>query len=436
MKHGPHRGHPGHGENANFLCILCVLCVLCVRDVRANNVSLPLKGYFHPGRAMPVRWDISSGNSSGGIIHLSASGAIAARVQWTGNPHGVFPWLVIDPNVRDVRWRLPDGSAGDFPSLHPLEDSDWLVASSLDDDSAAAALFAGRHPIVIHAPSGIEGPAMAWETLDAVLLTPDALAKLSWPDRRDLFAAGVELAVMTQARPDGILPWQRRGPWWVASSDLHLPPMVDADAYAPTYGWTAGRGADLRRHIFLLGVIYCLIVAGVALRRSRWTPAAIVAISILAGFVFASENRKYSPVFRRGGIVRLIDGSALEDQWVYQVSHRDADFQMAVENSVRPVFFDRSQPRGMNLTIDCEDSGQPIAISGRLTADEPLAIMRRRLSTTIATAPLVAPPTTPLRLLASDPMYGRFTIAGQVGGVAPDQSWPTLVLKRVAATQP
>ncbi|HEX4053174.1 MAG TPA: hypothetical protein VHX86_02820 [Tepidisphaeraceae bacterium] len=416
--------------------IFCALFVFGVEEAHADAVSLPLKGYFHPGRAMPVRWDISSGKSADGIIQLSASGAITSLVQWAGNPHGIFPWLVIDRNVRDIRWRLPDGSGGSFSSLHPLEDSDWLVASTLNDDSAAGSLFRGRRVILLHLPSGMDGPAMAWETLDAILLTPEALTKISSSVRGDLFAAGVELAVMGEARPDGILPWQHSGPWWLASANLRLAPMVDSDAYAPTYGWVAGRSAEFRRHIFLLGAIYCLIVAGIALWRSRWMAVAIVAASILAGFVFASENRKSSPIFRRGGVVRLIDGSALKDDWVYQVSHRDADFRMPVEDSVRPVFFSLSQLRTMNLAMDCGDSGQPVAISGRLSADEPLALMHRRLSVKSIGGPLVAPATTPLRLLAADPMYRGFAIAGQVSGVTPDDSWPTLILKRTNPTQP
>ncbi len=178
MKHGPHRGHPGHGENANFLCILCVLCVLCVRDVRANNVSLPLKGYFHPGRAMPVRWDISSGE----LVGRNHSSIRIGRDRRSRAMDRQSAWSFSLARDRSQRPRCPLAVAGrfrgDFPSLHPLEDSDWLVASSLDDDSAAArAVSPGGIRLSFMLPSGIEGPAMAWETLDAILLTPDALAK-------------------------------------------------------------------------------------------------------------------------------------------------------------------------------------------------------------------------------------------------------------------
>ncbi|MGD0460951.1 MAG: hypothetical protein ABSB74_00540 [Tepidisphaeraceae bacterium] len=417
------------GKFASLVLIFIVLNCLCI-DARGDTLSLPLNGYFHPGRAMPVRWDISSANTSSGIIQLSASGAIASRVQWSGNPRGIFPWLVFDRNAGDVRWQLPAASGVDFPALHPLEDSDCLVVSTLDDDSPAAALFPGRRLILLHPPINVDGPAMAWETLDAVLLTPDALAKISPSAGADLFAAGVELAVIGEARPDAMLPWRHNGRWWIACSNLRFPATVDSDAYAPAYGWIAGRSGDFRLHIFLLGAIYCLIVCGIALWRSPWMPAAIVAASICAGFVYASENRKYSPVFRRSGVVRLIDEAAFNDHWVYQVSHRDAEISVPVEDSIHPIFYDSSQPKMMNLTIDFGDHGQPVAISGRLVADQPLALMSRRLQSGNEGAGLVNPPTSPMRLLATEPIYRGFRLQGELGSPMPDDSWAGIVLRQ------
>jgi hypothetical protein len=427
----------GGKQNAAIGPVVFIILTSLYVNAWADNISLPLKGYFHPGRAMPVQWDISSANS-GGTIQLSATGAISSRVQSAGYPHGIFPWLVVDRNVRDIRWHLLGDSGQDFASLHPLEDSDCLAASTLDNDSAAGALFPGRRLVLLHLTNGVEGPPTAWETLDALLLTPDALAKTSISARADLFAAGVELAAIQPTRPDAILPWRRDGQWWIASSNLPGPASVDSDAYAPTFGWTAGRSADFRRHIFLLGTIYCLVIAGLALWRSRWMPAAIVAASILAGSFFASDNRKYSPVFRRHGIVRLIDEAAIDDHWVFQISHRDAEFRMPVEGFSHPIFFDSSEPQTMNLTLDCGDHGQPVAISGRLSADEPLALMRRQASLEISREMPVVPVSSPLRLLAADPIYRGFTLVGQLNDPIPDESWPTVVLKPADAdaTQP
>jgi hypothetical protein len=409
------------GLTASLATRLPILLILLWLPARGDTLTLPLSGYFHPGRAMPVQWD----GSSSGIIQLSASGAITSRVQTAGARRGIFPWLVFDQNAVVTR--------ADFPPLHPLDDSDRLVASTFDDDSFAAALFPNRRLVLLHPPNVLQGPPMAWETLDAVLLTPEALATIAISARADLFAAGVELAVIGDAEPDAILPWRRSGKWWIASSDFRRPQIFDADAYAPTYGWNAGRTVEFRRHIFLLGVVYCLIVSGIALWHWRWMPVAIVALSICTSLFFASDNRKYSPVFRRTGLVHLIDDATFTDQWVYQVSRRDFEMKMLIEGSIHPIFSEASQPAAMHLTIDCDDHGEPISISGRLLADQPLALMTRRLTVSRGGIHPVNPPDSPMRLLASDPVYRGFRLLGELDNLTSADSWPAIVL---LATRP
>jgi hypothetical protein len=401
---------------SNFF--LCALCVLCAENVRANALSLPLDGYFHPGRAMPVRWEDAQ------TVQLSASGAITTRLETIDQPRGVFPWIVIGPNVANVSDRT-------LPPLHPLEDSDCLVADAVSNDSPAGSLFPNRRMIGIHVNADeLTGPAMAWQTLDAILLTPAEFAKMPHPMRRQFFAEGVALAVLSDRQPDVPLPWTRSGQWWIASAGMALPPMVCADAYAPTYGWTAGRSPSFRRRTFLFGAIYCLLVCGVGLWRSRWMPAGIVAASIVATLVFAFDNQRQSPIFRRSGLVRLIGPATLEDDWLFQVSHRPAQFTLPLENSVHPIFYDESQAGSLNLTLDCDGRGQPTAIAGRLCADEPLALMRRRMPTQPADRrPPTQSATSPLRLLATESIYPGFSLAGQVDAPPTDDSWPTVVLQ-------
>ncbi|MGD0767204.1 MAG: hypothetical protein ABSB42_03170 [Tepidisphaeraceae bacterium] len=385
----------------------------------ASALSLPLNGYFHPGRAMPVRWENSQ------TVQLSASGAITTHLETVDRPRGVFPWIVIGPNVANVSDRT-------FPPLHPLEDSDCLVADAVANDSDAGSLFPNRRMIAVHVDlDDLTGPAMAWQTLDAILLTPAGFEKIPEPMRRQFVAEGVELAVLSDRQPDARLPWKRSGQWWIASAGMGLPPMVCAEAYAPTYGWAAGRSQAFRRRILLFGAIYCLLVCGVGLWRSRWMPAGIVAASIVAAAVFAFDNQRQSPIFQRSGIVRLIGPATLEDDWLYQVSHRPAQFTLPLENSVHPIFYDESQAVSLDLSLDCDGRGQPTAITGRLSADEPLALMRRRMPTEPADRrPPTQPATSPLRLLATESIYPGFSLGGQLDAPTTDDSWPTAVLAK------
>jgi hypothetical protein len=404
------------GFRISNLC-LYALCVLYATNVSASALSLPLQGYFHPGRAMPVRWDNSQ------AVRLSASGAITTYLDAIDQPRGLFPWIVIGPNVGNVSDRT-------LPPLHPLEDSDCIVADAVSNDSDARSLFPNRRMIAVHLDADeLTGPAMAWETLDAILLTPAELEQIPQSMSRQFLAEGVELVVLSDRQPDAPLPWIRSGRWWIASAPLGLPPIVCADAYAPTYGWAAGRSQAFRRRTFLFGAIYCLLVCGVGLWRSRRMPAGIVAVSIVAAAGFASDNRRQSPIFQRSGIVRLIGPATLEDDWLFQVSHRDTHFTLPLENSVHPIFYDESQAESLSLTLDCDSRGQPTAITGRLSADEPLALMRRRMPAQPAdfTAPM-QPVTSPLHLLATESIYPGFNVEGQFNAPA-DNTWPTVLLK-------
>jgi hypothetical protein len=242
--------------------------------------------------------------------------------------------------------------------------------------------------------------------------------------REELFAAGVELAVTGQARPQGDLPWRRAGRLWIASSGLALPAIVNADAYEPVLGWTPGRSAEFRGRIVLLAAIFALAACGVGLFRSRWMPAGIVALSIASSLALAWDNRRQSPVTEVAGMIRIDQMPPMLDTWLYQSSHREADFRAPVAGLVQPVFEGASQPACSDLILDCDERGEPVAIRSRLQADWPLALMRRQISrqAQIVTSGEV---TSPMRLLARNSIYPGYLVAGQASA-AP---WPTVELR-------
>jgi hypothetical protein len=65
-----------------------------------------------------------------------------------------------------------------------------------------------------------------------------------------------------------------------------------------------------------------------------------------------------------------------------------------------------------------------------LSADEPLALMSRQLQGVRQNISLVNPPVSPMRLLASDPIYRGFKLDGQLTDPGSDESWPSIVLQR------
>jgi hypothetical protein len=397
----------------------------------ADDVSLPLRGYFHPGRAMPVKWNVSDAFAAGEAIQVSAADAVTTRILLSDKPRGIMPWIAINSNVHNLLWQSSSGATGEISDLHPLDESDCLVGNVLADDSGIEKFFPDRRVVTIHIdPEDLRTPAMAWETLDAMLLTPDEWRKLSPAARGQLFAEGIMLAVKGAAKPDSQLPWRQSEPWWIASSGLKSPPVIDSSVYAPTDGWNSGRSETYRRRIFLFGVIYCLIAGGAFLWRSRWMPAGFVAVSILAATAFAIDNIHQSPIFQRSGIVLLKGDTTVQDNWVFQVSHRPVEFHLPVAGIVHPIFSDESQAQSARLILDCNRDGEPVAIDGHLQADEPLALMARQAAGGHADCSALLRATGPLRLLADQSIYSQFRIVGQLPEPIEESIWPGVVFAR------
>jgi len=393
---------------------------------RADSLSLPLQGYFHPGRAMPVAWEISHPAS----LEITADEAIRCRVE-SGNTRGIAAILTLDRDLGDIQWRTSGASPQRAQlALHPVEDSQYLVASETDDPALTHQLFPGRSivPIVLDG-AAVQGPAMAWEALDGLVLSPVSYARLSPDFCRGLLAGGVTLAVTGDAKPAGPWPWRKGAGLWMAASQLPLPSIFNADVYAPIWGWSGGRSAGFRIRIVLLGALFCLAACGVGLWRSGWMPAGMLlwcAVAMLMGFWI---NARQSPVMSVSGAVRLAGLPVpLADVWFYQQSHRDCQFSVPVSGLVQPFASDRRQLQIGQLALSCDAAGEPVKIEGSLRADSPLCLMSRGIDSAMDPGPLTKDVTSPLRLLARGTVYPEFRLNGEVVGSAREMRWGTVVM--------
>jgi hypothetical protein len=370
---------------------------------------------------MPVQWDLASSDAGNTSIELSADGAATSRLENVRATHGIFPWLGLDRNISNIRGATFD--------LHPLEDSDRLIATDSDDPSLPNELFPDRHVIAIRCT--IEGPAMAWESLDGVILTPGQLAKLSPEYRRQLLAAGVTLAI-TGDKPSDDFPWQKTGRLWILSSGLSFPLPVNQDALTPTLGWVAGRSTAFRSRIVLDSLLFCFLLGGIALWKSRWMPVAVVLFCISYSTWIIRENQHQSPVSQAVGTVHVAAPFlATNDVWLFQQSHRDASFSIEIAGMIEPIFPDSAQIPESNLTLICDSTGEPRVLSGQLKADIPLAILSREFQPP-ENQSVVTPVTSPLRTLVTDSIYPGRVILEQINGVEDTDSplrWPTIVLR-------
>lgn len=72
-------------EGTKWVAFVFVAVISILTRAYADDISLPLRGYFHPGRAMPVKWNVSEPTASGTVIQLSASDAVTTRLVLSDN---------------------------------------------------------------------------------------------------------------------------------------------------------------------------------------------------------------------------------------------------------------------------------------------------------------------------------------------------------------
>lgn len=407
---------------------------------RADSLRLPLEGFYHPGRAMPVMWDRAQNSPGDGMIELAADGAISTRVNAAGSFHGVFPWLVALGETRDVRWRFSAARGNDLgAALHPVESNERLVGMALDDDLLADDLFSSKRKIRVHldAAGPIEGPGMAWESLDALVVSPAQLSKMSSSARRDLLAAGVMLAVTGDAPPDDQLPWKRSGRLWVMSCELPSLPMIEPQAYSPTLGWVGGKSWSMRRRTLLATAIFCIASWGVSLWRGRRMPLALAGLCAVTMICAAWADARQSRFSEGFGDVHLVGiPMGVVDQWHFLRASSDADFLVAAHGLITPLFYDSHSMQEAELTLNCDADGQPTLITGHLKAGSEFAIATRQIDIEQLQKPQ-KPITSPLRALDVRSLYPGLIAIGQLEETGADASgdktrWPAVVFERTA----
>jgi hypothetical protein len=410
-----------------------------------DGLWLPLRGFYHPGRAMPVAWGFSG---SSGPIKASLEGETSSVVASPQGNAGCFPWIIYHsiPNFSTVlRPAGPAGASGDFgQELSPLTDSDRLLVVFGPWESSAKGLFPDRNVITVDLTKGYDGRGnyqsllgspMCWETVDGIIFSARLLEMLPAENKRELLAEGVMLAVDSDVAPDTELPWRKMGKLWVVSSGIALPPAVDPEVYSPTLGWVTGKSSAAREQIVLLAIVFALVVGGISLWKSRWMPLAIVAFCVGFSIALARQYQAGSAISYAYGEVRLSqDSLSVDDVWMFLQSRRDVPFSIGVQGLVEPIFSRPGQWADADLKLICDSNGDPQRLEGKLKADEPLAILSRRVAGQMNEAALSQTISSPLRSLAAESIYPGRQIVGQLN--SPDDGtsgattrWPTVDLK-------
>src|SRR5947208_2880831 len=210
------------------------------RASAAVEVTVPLGGYWRPGKYMPVR---VMAREAGNSLEIGGDGVVPVRLRLReGRFDGVVPLLVISE---------PRG-IGDRP-MRQVRPEQRLVGFTTIDIPFAQELFAGDTivPIQLSAADPLPGAAAAWEMLDAVVLD-NTVSNVTEQKLRELGTCGVVVAW----RPGEVSRPNTIGPR-AASEDLA--------AFAPVQGWAADGPVAFRRGVMLCAVAFSIIALGVGL---------------------------------------------------------------------------------------------------------------------------------------------------------------------------
>jgi hypothetical protein len=338
---------------------LRLLIALISTATAANaQISLPLQGYFRPGKFMPVRVD--------GPCEIKIDGGANLRSQRAG----IAPVLMYDADAQIEGTTIP---------LHPIGDDERLVGGEADAD-----IFPGNKTVRIplEAADLLASPAGAWEALDAIVLDSAEIAKIDDRRRSALLASGVLLGTHGTGPPDNRWPWIAQGSLWVLRCSPLGPKnrVVDESVYAPTFAWTAALPAQLRRWILSAGALLAIAAIGLSFWNSRWAVVAIVLLAAATTAAVAMGQRSIGAAVQSGGDIVIEQNNLVQrDIWLFQRARQSGRFAVTWEGSTHPIAASLEQLRQATLEVVLNTQGS-LRFSWHSDRGDTMAFLRREIT--------------------------------------------------------
>jgi hypothetical protein len=344
-------------------------------------VSLPLEGHYRAGRYMPVRVRVAGEQ---GRISLSARGAIPTEIQSSGELDAIVPWLAVSESVTSLEARADSSGHQTVNStLHVLDEDERLVAVVGEDADAAKRLFPGKRVIAVALdPSApLLEPVQAWESLDAVVFSEAAAARLDDAHRAALLAAGTRLVVRSTSVPDQSSPWNRSGEFWILQYEPAGPrSALEPQAYGPTYGWLRGWPATFRAQVFLFATLYCILAIGLVLWRPRFVVTGFLVFSAIAATLFTAwYSRRSTFLHLDMGVLIAADGRTQYDAWTWRSPVRASAGSFPMTVLTHPMLHSLRQIEATDLQLHVPSDRAPASFTYRLDVGQSLAFLNRSL---------------------------------------------------------
>ena len=226
----------------------------------------------------------------------------------------------------------------------------------------------------------LPGPPAAWDALDAIVLDPAAMARITNGQRSALLAAGVTLASRSNSRPDENWSWQKRGSFWVLRYSPLGPvdQLVNPDAYAPTFAWSPGWPAAIRAQVAAVAVVLFLAIVAVAMLRDHRAVFGLIALSLLSAAAVAVWQHALGTVSRAGGdMIVQSPGLIQRDAWVFERARQTGEQTIPWAGWTVPIFGSAVAPVDSGIRIQIADGSA--SFNFQLDRGKTIAFVRREV---------------------------------------------------------
>ena len=422
-------------------------------------VSLPLQGYYHPGKYMPVQVSASP-HSKDYRIELAAPGAITTYIRFEGGKlNTIVPWMPLDSRAQSLVCNVLPWT-GEPPTSTPLKmltDRQRIIGyAGVDAASAvviATSLFPGDEliPIPLSPSQPFQGNPACWDTLDAAILDSATATRAGETAFASLVAQGVTFAIRGDAGVPSIWPnwpWNQFPGNWRAIQYRPAGPTsaIYNDAiYEQLSSFHTGWPPEVRRTAMLYAGVFAILFLLLALWRPRGTTAWAMLLSIFCIAAFTYLQDRFKPIQTAGGKIRVISpGITQDDDWSFHACHQRFVTFIRWTDTTRIMFGSSFALDKTGCRLECYPNGDPDFLFFVLSPEMKIALLSRRCG---PREPSVKPNdeiTSPLASLAKtlyvkqgDRLEGGLPAAPLMN--VPNirvQSWPGIAIRRGANANP
>lgn len=334
-----------------FAVFVFLIAVLPIAAVAEPIISLPLDGYYRPGKFFPVRITVDQPVD----VRIDSPNGIGARGHGTSL---TLPVMLLSTNARSIAIQI-NGKTTDLP-VRSLEGNQQLVLTTLPAQvDRPFMLDPSKQPVVAAiSPERLSDITAADESADVLLVSAAEFGKLSDAIVRKLLAAGITVAVNAGDAPASAWPWKRVGGWSVIDVPVRGPTTStdDASVYEAAADFTFARTPAVRRTVFLSATLFSILALASTLlgRRSSYATGAITIIAIAAGLFYAARQ---TAVAERSAAV-YVPGTfmAQRDEWTFRTrSVLGQDEWKSVGDMDRPIF--AGQADSLSMWTEPSDAG-------------------------------------------------------------------------------